>query len=113
MAPEVLATTVGRAVREERGQIYSAPEVLAKTNRYNENDDVSKRVHEPAFGIVICVGRGAKLVTAASGPGLDSSIRRTAALHRRRHMSTDLHWGRVVMLSPASVGTFAENRADQ
>ena len=27
---------VNRAVREERGQIYSAPEVLEKTNRYNE-----------------------------------------------------------------------------
>ena len=34
-----------RAVREEMGQIYSAPEVLETTNRYNENDGVSKRVH--------------------------------------------------------------------
>ena len=42
------------AVREERGQIYCAPEVLEITNRYNENDGVSKRVHELAFGIVIC-----------------------------------------------------------
>ena len=41
---------VSRAVREERRQIYSAPEVLETTNRYNENDGVSKRVHEPAFG---------------------------------------------------------------
>ena len=47
---------VSRAVREERGQIYSAPEVLQTTNRYNENDGVSKRVHELAFGIVICFG---------------------------------------------------------
>ena len=31
------------AVREKRGQIYSAPEVLEITNRYNENDGVSKR----------------------------------------------------------------------
>ena len=44
------------AVREERGQIYCAPEVLQRTNRYNENDGVSKRVHELAFGIVICFG---------------------------------------------------------
>ena len=40
---------VSRAVREERGQIYSAPEVLETTSRYNENDGVSKREHEPAF----------------------------------------------------------------
>ena len=41
---------------EKRGEIYSAPEVLQTTNRYNENDGVSKRVHElpVAFGIVIC-----------------------------------------------------------
>ena len=44
------------AAREERGQIYCAPEVLEITNRYNENDGVSKRVHELAFGIVICFG---------------------------------------------------------
>ena len=43
------------AVREERGQIYCAPEVLQRTNRYNEDDGVSKRVHELAFGIVICL----------------------------------------------------------
>ena len=33
--------------------MYSAPEVLETTNRYNENDGVSKRVHELAFGIVV------------------------------------------------------------
>ena len=44
------------AVREERGQIYCAPEVLQITNRYDENDGVSLRVHELAFGIVICFG---------------------------------------------------------
>ena len=33
---------VCRAVREERGKIYCAPEVLEITNRYNENDGVSK-----------------------------------------------------------------------
>ena len=48
--------SLSRAVREERGQIYSAPKVLKTTNRYNENDGVSKRVHELAFGIVICFG---------------------------------------------------------
>ena len=47
---------VSRAVREERGQIYSAPEVLERTNRYNENDGVSKRVQELAYGIVTCFG---------------------------------------------------------
>ena len=47
---------VSRAVREEGGQIYSAPEVLEITNRYDENDGVSKRVHELAFGIVFCFG---------------------------------------------------------
>ena len=41
---------VRRAVREDRGPIYSAPEVLEITNRHNENDGVSKRVHELAFG---------------------------------------------------------------
>ena len=45
-----------RAVREERGQIYSAPEVLETTNQYNENDGVSKLVHEQALGFVICFG---------------------------------------------------------
>ena len=45
------------AVREERGQIYCAPEVLEITNQYNENDGVSKRVHELAFGIVIYFGK--------------------------------------------------------
>ena len=38
------------AVREERGQIYCAPEVLEITNRYNENDGVSIPVRELAFG---------------------------------------------------------------
>ena len=33
------------AVREERGQMYCAPKVLEKTNRYNENDGVSKFRH--------------------------------------------------------------------
>ena len=40
------------AVREGRRQIYCAPEVLEIINRYNENDGVSKRVHELAYGIV-------------------------------------------------------------
>ena len=48
---------VSRAVREESGQTYSAPEVLETTNRYYENDGVSKRVHELAFGIVILVAQ--------------------------------------------------------
>ena len=39
---------------ESKGEIYSAPEGLETTNRYNENDGVSKRVHELAFGTVIC-----------------------------------------------------------
>ena len=46
----------GRSRR--KGQIYSARKVLETTNRYNENDGVSKRVHELAFGIVICFGSG-------------------------------------------------------
>ena len=32
---------VSRAFREERGQIYSAPEFLETTIRYDENDGVS------------------------------------------------------------------------
>ena len=51
------------AVREERGQIYCATEIycapevsLEITNRYNENDRASKRVHELAFGNVVCFG---------------------------------------------------------
>ena len=36
--------------------ICSAPKVLETTNRYNENDVVNKRVHELAFGIVMCFG---------------------------------------------------------
>ena len=48
----------GRSRRKR--EIYSAPGFLEKTNRYNENDGVSKRVHElvVAFGIVICFGCG-------------------------------------------------------
>ena len=43
----------GRSRR--KGEIYSAPEDLETTNRYNDgNDCVSKRVHELAFVIVIC-----------------------------------------------------------
>ena len=34
--------------------MYSAPEDLVTTNGYNENDGASKRVHELAFGVVIC-----------------------------------------------------------
>ena len=49
------------AVREERGQIYCAPEVLETTNRYNENDGVSKRVLELAFRIVTWRRLGANL----------------------------------------------------
>ena len=39
---------MSRAVREERG--------LETTNRYNVNHGVSERMHELAFGIVICLG---------------------------------------------------------
>ena len=46
----------GRSRSLERGQIYSAPEVPETTNRYNENDGVSERVHEPDFAIVIGFG---------------------------------------------------------
>ena len=44
--------------RSRKGEIYSAPEALETTNRYNENDGVSTRhgVQELAFGIVICFG---------------------------------------------------------
>ena len=48
----------GRSRRE--GEIYSAPEVLETTKRYNENDGVRKRVHELAFGIVICFDHGSR-----------------------------------------------------
>ena len=63
------------AVREERGQIYCAPEVLQITNRYNENDGVSKRVHELAFGIVICFGLG-RSRSSSSWPGPPRAFRR-------------------------------------
>ena len=49
----------GRSRR--KGQIYSAPEVLETTNRYNENDGVSKRVLELAFRIVTWRRLGANL----------------------------------------------------
>ena len=47
---------MSRAVREERGEYYSAPAVQETANRYNVNDGASKRVHELrlAVGIVIC-----------------------------------------------------------
>ena len=57
-----LCATKGRPGFDEpdrsrrKGQIYSAREVLETTNRYNENNGVSKRVHELAFGIIICFG---------------------------------------------------------
>ena len=44
---------VSRAVREENAQIYTAPEVLETTKRYNENDGVSKRVHELASSALV------------------------------------------------------------
>ena len=47
MPPETCR--VGEIVRAERGQIYCALEVLQIKNRYNENDGVSKRVHERAL----------------------------------------------------------------
>ena len=46
----------GRSRRKGPGPIYSAREVIETTNRYNENDGMSKRVHELAFDIVICFG---------------------------------------------------------
>ena len=46
----------GQGRSRRKGEIYSAPKVLETTNRYNENDGVSKRVQELAFGIVICFG---------------------------------------------------------
>ena len=45
---------VSRAVREERGKYNQPPRIRETANRYNEKDGVSKRVHELAFGIVIC-----------------------------------------------------------
>ena len=76
------------AVREERGQIYCAPEVLQITNRYNENDGVSKRVHELAFGIVICFGHWLREVSgrgtsADEGPAVVTVI---------NHCGRDLQW---------------------
>ena len=44
----------GRSRR--RGKVYSAPEVLETTNRYNENDGVSKRVHRDELAFGICFG---------------------------------------------------------
>ena len=52
--------SVSRAVRE-KGKNISRPWIRETTNRYNDNDCVSKRVHELAFGIVICFA-GAKTV---------------------------------------------------
>ena len=46
----------GRSESRRKGQIYSAREVLETTNRYNKNGGVSKRVHEPAFGIFTLFG---------------------------------------------------------
>ena len=47
----------------------NAPEVLEITNRYNENDGVSKRVHELAFGIVICFSWLQSVTSAAASEG--------------------------------------------
>ena len=52
---------VGPGRSRRKGEIYSGPEVLETTNRYNENDGASKRVHELSFGIVIRVGFGDRL----------------------------------------------------
>ena len=40
----------------KKGGKYIQPPKFQRTNRCNENDGVSKRVHELAFGIVICFG---------------------------------------------------------
>ena len=83
------------AVREERGQIYCAPEVLQITNRYNENDGVSKRVHELAFGIVICFGHGHH--DNCSRPGAEHS--------------TDISksWYKAAVLCAGMCSNFTEN----
>ena len=72
---------MSRAVREERGKYILrrasaplAPEVLETTNRHNENDGVSKRVHEPALGIVICFG-------SAEFPHIYATLYLDASLH--------------------------------
>ena len=41
----------GRSSR--KGEIYSAPEVLETTNRYNENDSVSKLVHSESSSVLV------------------------------------------------------------
>ena len=46
--------SLGRSRR--KGANILRPRSSEITNRYNENDGVSKRVHELAFGIVICFG---------------------------------------------------------
>ena len=56
------------------------PEVLERTNRYNENDGVSKRVHELAFGFVNCFG--------SEGPGNRRSSRHRTLLA----VIPRLHW---------------------
>ena len=93
----------GRSRR--KGEIYSAPEDLETTNRYNDgNDCVSKRVHELAFVIVICfvfplvlgpsseqrrsrVGRGA---------GAVNSCNRRPYFSPRRPASGFAGWGSVL-----------------
>ena len=50
-----------------KGQVYSARKVLETTNRYNENDGVSKRVHEPVSYSVLV----AKVI---SGPELEPRL---------------------------------------
>ena len=70
----------GRSRR--KGQIYSAPEVLETTNRYNENDGVSKGVHELAFGIVICFGSEEfPNIYAATLCRIDASLHSPTTLH--------------------------------
>ena len=55
------------------GEIYSAPEleVLETTNRYNENDGVTRsKPEEPlAFGIVICLVWRQSVTWAAASEG--------------------------------------------
>ena len=60
---------ISLAVREERQKYIPPPEVLETTNRYNENDGVSKRVHELAFGIVICFAWRQSVTRAAGSDG--------------------------------------------
>ena len=92
LGPAAGLALVSLAVREERGKYIL--EVVETTNRYNENDGVTRskpeRVHELAFGIVICLVWRQSVTWAAASEGGPLRVFLERKLCKIRAQATDL-----------------------